>query len=81
MDSLRNEIVEMLSQLNGVIGRVCSENFSPTLRAKLISFDPISGVCIMEVVPSPYRHFVNNNDRAGERYEAPAWRVWNAYFF
>jgi hypothetical protein len=81
MIDFAKESASMLNELNGVIGVSVSENFSPTLRAKLVSFDPISEVCIMEVVPSPYRHFVNNNDKAGERYAAPAWRVWNAYFF
>ncbi len=70
------------------IGESVSENFSPTLRAKLIAVDETrnGGVCIMEAVPSSYVSMINggdllNNDRVGERYEAPISRIWNAYFF
>jgi hypothetical protein len=72
-------------ELNGVIGVEVSENFSPTLRAKLIHIDEYHGTCLMEVVPSPYVSMVQggslNNDRVGERYHAPIYRIHNAYFF
>jgi hypothetical protein len=71
--------------LNGVIGVEVSENFSPTLRAKLVHIDEYHGTCLMEVVPSPYVSMVQggslNNDRVGERYHAPIYRIHNAYFF
>lgn len=69
------------------IGEIVSENFSPTLRAKLIAVDETrnGGVCIMEAVPSPYTSMKTmgslNEDKVGERYEAPISRIWNAYFF
>ena len=78
------ESIEAMSQLNGVIGKECSENYSPTHRAKLVSYDSVNGVCTMEVVPSPYpahSFSASNNHRAGERYEAQAWRIWNSFFF
>lgn len=84
MIDFAKESASMLNELNGKIGVSCSENFSPTLRAKLVSFDPIHEVCIMEVVPSPYPSYsfaASKNHLAGERYAAPAWRIWNAYFF
>jgi hypothetical protein len=73
-------------ELMTMVGEVTSENFSPTLRAKLLAIDESrgGGVCIMEVVPSPYpaHSFASsNNHRAGERYEAPVYRIWNAFFF
>ena len=74
-----------LIELNSVVGTEVSENFSPTLRAKLIHVDEYHGTCLMEVVPSPYVSMVQggslNNDRVGERYEAPVYRIWNAFFF
>jgi len=70
-------------ELMKVIGKEVSENFSPTLRAKLVAVDTTrgGGVCIMEVVPSPYKSYTQDNHRAGERYEAPVYRIHNAYFF
>ena len=70
-----------LIELNEVIGTEVSENFSPTLRAKLIHIDEYHGTCLMEVVPSPYKLSAENNHRAGERYHAPIYRIHNAYFF
>ena len=72
-----------IEELKSVIGQEVSENFSPTLRAKLLVIDETrgGGTCIMEVVKSPYKSFTENNYREGERYEAPIYRIWNAYFF
>jgi hypothetical protein len=76
-----------INDLRLMIGESVSENFSPTLRAKLLTIDESrgGGVCIMEVVPSPYVSMVQggslNNDKVGMRYEAPIYRIWNAYFF
>ena len=79
-----SEAIEAMNQLNGVIGKECSENFSPTHRAKLVSYDSVHDLCIMEVVPSPYpahSFSASKNHLAGERYVAPAWRIWNSFFF
>ena len=74
-----------LKELASVIGNEVSENFSPTLRAKLVSINEFAGVCTMEVVPSPYVSMVQmsalNEDKVGMRYEAPVSRIWNAFFF
>jgi len=72
-----------MSELKGVIGKECSENFSPTLRAKLVEYDEFHDVCIMEVVESPYEGSWawGQNHTAGHRYQAPASRIWNAFFF
>ena len=71
-----------IEELKSVIGKEVSENFSPTLRAKLLAIDEI-GVCIMEVVESPYEGSWawGQNHTAGHRYEAPASRIWNSFFF
>lgn len=72
-------------ELMKVIGESVSENFSPTLRAKLIAIDESrgGGVCIMEVVESPYEGSwsAQQNYTAGHRYEAPVYRIHNAFFF
>lgn len=68
-----------------MVGEVTSENFSPTLRAKLVSVNEYEGMCTMEVVPSPYVSMVQggllNNDKVGTLYQAPVYRIWNAFFF
>lgn len=73
-----------LIDLMKVVGNEVSENFSPTLRAKLVNINEYAGVCTMEVVKSPYPSHsfaASNNHRAGERYERPIAYVWNAFFF
>lgn len=73
-----------IQDLVKVVGEVTSENFSPTLRAKLVGINEHAGVCTMEVVESPYpahSFSASNNHRAGERYERPLEYVWNAFFF
>ena len=75
-----------IEELKSVIGKEVSENFSPTLRAKLLAIDESrgGGVCIMEVVKSPYPEWswaAQQNHTAGHRYQAPASRIWNAFFF
>ena len=76
-----NKMIELMT----VIGEVTSENFSPTLRAKLVSINELSGECTMEVVESPYVSMVQggslNNDKVGMRYTAPGYRIWNAFFY
>ena len=74
-----------IEEIKSVIGKEVSENFSPTLRAKLLAIDETrgGGVCIMEVVPSPYKGSwsAQQNHTAGHRYERPVYAVHNAYFF
>ncbi len=74
-----------IEELKSVIGKEVSENFSPTLRAKLLAIDETrgGGVCIMEVVPSPYKESwsAQQNHTAGHRYERPVYAVHNAFFF
>lgn len=78
---MANKINDLLSMINETV----SENYSPTLRAKLISVDENREVCTMEAVSSPYVSMVQggnlNEDKVGTQYEAPAYRIWNAFFF
>lgn len=73
-----------MNQLVKMFGVSVSENFSPTLRAKLVEIDESRGMCTMEVVKSPYPEWswsAQQNHTAGHRYERPVEYVWNAYFF
>ena len=71
-------------ELMKVIGESVSENFSPTLRAKLVHINEYAGMCTMEVVKSiypPHSFSAQHNHRAGERYQRPVEYIWNAFFF
>lgn len=74
-----------IEELKSVIGKEVSENFSPTLRAKLIAIDERTSNCIMEVAASPYVSMMQggllNNDEVGKLYVAPVYRIHNAFFF
>ena len=72
-----------ISDLVKVVGEEVPENFSPTLRAKLVTINEYAGMCTMEVVPSPYKGSWawQQNHTSGHRYERPVEYVWNAYFF
>ena len=71
-----------IDELKSVIDKEVPENFSPTLRAKLVSINS-NGMCTMEVVPSPYKGSWawKQNHTSGHRYQRPIEYVWNAYFF
>jgi hypothetical protein len=76
--------IDKITDLVKVVGKEVSENFSPTLRAKLVSIDETAGTCTMEVVKSPYPEWsfsAQQNHTAGHLYERPIEYVWNAYFF
>jgi len=73
-----------IDDLVKVVGNEVSENFSPTLRAKLVEINEHSGMCTMEVVKSPYPEWsfsAQQNHTAGHLYERPIEYVWNAFFF
>ena len=74
-----NKVIE----LQKMIGEQVSENFSPTLRAKLLEVDGDRGVCLMEVAENYYKDGVGakGNHKVGTLYEATLERIWNAFFF
>lgn len=78
--STESKILDLMK----VMGKEVSENFSPTLHAKLVGIDVNRGICTMEVVKSPYPEWswsAQQNHTAGHRYNRPIAYVWNAYFF
>ncbi len=72
-----------ITDLVKVVGEIVSENFSPTLRAKLVSINEYAGICTMEVAENHYKDGVGAkyNHKVGTLYEAPIYRIHNAFFF
>jgi hypothetical protein len=85
--ALRGEMIlgqrsdEKAEDLKEVIGKEFSDNFSSTLRSKLIDVKkgPKGWYAVVQEVPSPYSS-VKNKPKAGTR-EDHIFRVWNSFFF
>ena len=75
--------IDKVRDLELMIGELVSENFSPTLRAKLLSVDGERGVCLMEVAKNDYKDGfgAKSNHKVGTLYEALIDRIWNAYYY
>ena len=69
----------MIEELNRVIGKDCSCNGSPTLRAKLISVDSLW--CLLEVTPTMYNRNQLANPSVGKQFYLRTEVVHNMYFF
>ena len=69
----------MKKELNTVIGKDCSCNGSPTLRAKLISVTALW--CLLEVTPTMYNRNQWANISVGKRFKLPIQTVHNMYFY
>ena len=69
----------MEKELNTVIGKDCSCNSSPTLRAKLISAESLW--CLLEVTPPIYKSNQSTNASVGKQFKLPTSVVHNMYFF
>lgn len=69
----------MVKELNTVIGRDCSCNNSPTLRAKLISVEALW--CLLEVTPTMYNSNQETSSSVGKQFKLPTGTVHNMYFF
>jgi hypothetical protein len=72
-------VKDMEKELNTVIGKDCSCNGSPTLRAKLISVGSLW--CRLEVTPAMYKGNQSANCLVGTEFKAPTSVVYNMYFF
>jgi hypothetical protein len=85
--ALRGEMIlgqrsdEKAEDLKEVIGKEFSDNFSSTLRSKLVDVKkgPRGWYAVVQEVPSPYSS-VKNKPKAGTR-EDHIFRVWNSFFF
>ena len=68
-----------IKELNKVVGKDCSCNQSPTLRAKLISVGKYK--CTLEVRPTMYNRALWSNFYAGNKFILDTSKVHNMYFF
>ena len=68
-----------MKELTEVIGKDCSCNGSPTLRAKLISVGSLW--CRLEVTPAMYKSNQSTNSSVGKQFKLPTEIVHNMYFF
>jgi len=76
----QKQTIERLAiELQPVIGKTASDNYSPTLQSKLISINKETGMCILEVTPSEYDRVPNT--KIGHQYEQPIQFVHNGYFY
>lgn len=78
----KQTIERMAYDLRPVIGQSASDNYSPTLRSKLVSIDTAKGTCILETLPSDYFEFgVDDMSQIGKQYEQSIQIVHNQYFY
>ena len=63
-------------ELTPMIGKEASDNFSPTLRSKLI--EVTSNGCVWEIAPNQWSD--KGNDRVGTRKIVPLWLSSNMFF-
>ena len=69
---------DVLAELKNSIGKDCSQNQSPTLRAKLVSVG--ESLSVFESVPSPWGPPPSPGE-VGVRYKVPNWIAWNSFFY
>ena len=71
--------MDKIKELTEMIGKDCSCNQSPTLRAKLISVGKYK--CTLEVRPTMYNRALWSNFYAGNKFILDTATVHNMYFF
>ena len=71
--------MDKVKELAGVIGKDCSCNGSPTLRAKLVTVGSLW--CLLEITPAIYEHNQETNSSVGKQFKLPTEIVHNMYFF
>ena len=63
-------------ELTPMIGKEASDNFSPTLRSKLV--EVTSNGCVWEITPNQWSD--KGNDQVGTRKIVPLWLSSNMFF-
>lgn len=71
--------MDKVRELREVIGKDCTCNHSPTLKAKLISAESLW--CLLEVTPTMYNRNQWANTLVGKQFRLPTEIVHNMYFF
>lgn len=71
--------MDKMKELTEVIGKDCSCNQSPTLRAKLVTVGSLW--CRLEITPPIYKSNQQDNSSVGKQFKLPTEIVHNMYFF
>ena len=71
--------MDKMKELLEVIGKDCSCNQSPTLRAKLVTVGSLW--CRLEVTPTMYNSNQETDSSVGKQFKLPTEVVYNMYFF
>lgn len=71
--------MDKVKELVEVIGKDCSCNSSPTLRAKLVTVGTLW--CRLKVTPTMYKSNQETNSSVGKQFKLPTEIVHNMYFF
>lgn len=71
--------MDKIKELTEAIGKDCSCNQSPTLRAKLVTVGSLW--CRLEVTPTMYKSNQQDNSSVGKQFKLPTEIVHNMYFF
>lgn len=71
--------MDKIKELTEMIGRDCSCNQSPTLKAKLLSVGKYK--CTLEVRPTMYNRNQWANTSVGKQFKVPTNITHNMYFF
>ena len=71
--------MDKMKELTEVIGKDCSCNQSPTLRAKLVTVGSLW--CRLEITPTIYKSNQSTNISVGKQFKLPTEIVHNMYFF
>lgn len=71
--------MDKIRELTEVIGKDCSCNQSPTLRAKLVTVGSLW--CRLEITPPMYKSNQSTNTSVGKQFKLPTEIVHNMYFF
>lgn len=71
--------MDKMKELSEVVGKECSCNQSPTLRAKLVTVGSLW--CRLEVIPYMYNSNQSSNTSVGKQFRLPTDIVYNMYFF
>ena len=77
IEEIAQENSQRLADLKSVIGQVVSQNFSPTLSARLVKVTPKG--CTFESVQSEYRNYPA--DKVGVIFTEAVETSWNCFFY
>lgn len=66
-----------VQELRDAIGKTFSDNYSSTLRSKLLSVSKDGTYCIIQECKSEY----NDTTPKPQKFKRPSWLIWNGLFY